>query len=293
MPHPSQYPLIGYYRGYVKERLGRNPASDYAAATKMSGAYVFPNREEDGRVLRSALAFNSKDALAHLLLGNLVMASGDVDAAIGHWERSRGLNPRLPTLHRNLGLAYLLKGEPSSAQRALNEGLRFDSLNAAIYLAIDSLAETRHQALEARIRSLSRYPAKSAMPPLLVYRLARLLTAAGQFDDAEALFKGRFFARRAGGENASTVWMQVRMSRAEQLAKSGKCGEGLRMLTSIAQPVDGLRFRTEALVAEVSRAPMSDWSARLMQQCASASGTNTRTRSGKVSETQRPRGPRR
>lgn len=291
-PHPSQYPLIAYYRGYVKERLGRSPAADYAAASKMSGVYVFPSRDEDVRVLRSAVAFNARDALGHLLLGHLAMAGDDADTAIEHWERARSLNARLPALHRNLGLAYLLKGEPSSAQRVLNEGLRYDSLNAAIYLALDSLAETRHQALEARIRNLSRYPAKSSMPSPLVFRLARLLAAAGQFDAAESLFKGRYFARSAVGENATSVWMEVRMSRAEQLAKSGKCGDGMQMLTSIVQPVDGLRFRSEALVAEVSRTPMADWSARLLQQCASATGAGPRAKTVKVSETPRPPGTR-
>jgi tetratricopeptide (TPR) repeat protein len=291
-PHPSQYPLIAYYRGYVKERLGRSPAADYVAASKMSALYVFPSRDEDSRVLKSALAFNAKDALGHLLLGHLAMASDDVDAAIEHWERARSLNAKMPGLQRNLGLAYLLKGEPSSAQRVLTEGLRYDSLNAAIYLALDSLAESRHQALEARIRSLSRYPAKSAMPSPLVFRLAKLLAAAGQFDAAESLFKGRYFAHSAVGENATSVWMEVRVARAEQLAKSGKCSEGMQMLTSVVRPVDGVGFRSEALVAEVSRAPIADWSARLLQQCASATGAGPRTKSMKVSETPRPPGTR-
>ena len=43
---PQQHPLIAYYRGYCREKLGESGAADFAAAAKLSTRYVFPNRAE-------------------------------------------------------------------------------------------------------------------------------------------------------------------------------------------------------------------------------------------------------
>jgi hypothetical protein len=51
------------------------------------------------------------------------------------------------------------------------------------------------------VRALASYPDPQAMPQSLVFKRALALVEAGRFDEAEALFRGRFFPREEFGTN--------------------------------------------------------------------------------------------
>ena len=110
---PQKHPLVAYYRGYCREKLGQSGAADYAAASKLSTAYVFPNSAETLAVLHSALSANAKDGTAHYLLGTFYFSRDLTDQALAEWQKARESNPNIPVLDASMGLALLrVKKEP-------------------------------------------------------------------------------------------------------------------------------------------------------------------------------------
>jgi tetratricopeptide (TPR) repeat protein len=236
MPSPASYPLIAYYRGYARQLAGGDGAGDFATASRAPTTYVFPNRPETFPVLRAALARDARDATAHFLLGSLFLSGGMADSALAEWELARALNPRVPTLHRNMGYAVLYGGGPLTRAEALfREGMRWDSLNAGLYFGLDSVLRATGRSASERADALLAYPDRAAMPAPLVYLAARTLAQAGRFGDAEGLLERRFFPSEEGGVNPRDVYLDVRVAEAQALAKAASCRAALAM---VATPVD-------------------------------------------------------
>ena len=127
---PQEYPLIAYYRGFCRQKLGESGRLDFELASRQSTRYVFPNRAETLEVLGSALKTNPEDSIAHFLLGSLYMSTGHTDLALAEWQHARKLKPDLPVLHRNLGMALLHgKSDPRQASQVFKEGMRADPTN--------------------------------------------------------------------------------------------------------------------------------------------------------------------
>lgn len=64
---------------------------------------------------RATLARNPDCWLAHLNLGNILLAQGKVDAAVGHYRRAEALEPGYPSTHFNLGRVMLQEGRLAEA----------------------------------------------------------------------------------------------------------------------------------------------------------------------------------
>lgn len=248
MPHPSQYPLVAYYRAYVRHKMDQDPSADLAIASALSTAYVFPNRVETFAVLGNALDHDSEDATAHFLLGSLFLTGGQSDSALTHWETARQLNPDIPTLHRNMGYALLHSGgSPELAARLFREGIRGDAKNVDLYFGLDDALLRSGRTSSERADALLLYPNDAAMPAQLVYRSARRLAEAHRFDEADALFAHRFFPSEEGGINVRQVYLEVRAARAQELAKVGECAEAGAIVNRLTVPVDSLPFTQDGL----------------------------------------------
>jgi tetratricopeptide (TPR) repeat protein len=136
---PQDDPLVNYYRGYCRERMGDSGVNDYKAASALSTRYVFPSRPASLAVLQAALSKNPADATAHSLLGSLYFSFRMVDEAIGEWQKARAPRPDLPALARNLGRALLeLKKDIPGAITVLQEGLKVDPANQEIQSALQT-----------------------------------------------------------------------------------------------------------------------------------------------------------
>ena len=128
---PQNNALIAYYRGYANQQQGGSPAADFTAASRMTLLYLYPNRFSSFAVLRGALEANPSDASAHFLLGLLFMSRRQVDNAVAEWQKTRSIQRNIPTLHRNLGRAYLdIKKDVDMALPILREGLADDPNNS-------------------------------------------------------------------------------------------------------------------------------------------------------------------
>jgi tetratricopeptide (TPR) repeat protein len=258
-PHPSEYPLLGYYRGYCRQQLGQDGRAAFEAASRLPTTYVFPNRPETFPVLAAALRANPGDATAHFLLGSLYLSGGMVDEALREWETTRTINPDMPTLHRNMGYAVLRSG--GRVERAIElfrEGTAHDPQNVGLYFGLDEALTTAGRPPGDRADALLAFPDRASLPAALVYRLAVALADAGRFDEADAQFPDRFFPREEGGVNVRQVYLEVRLKRARALAADGDCTGARAVLASLRTPVSALEFTRDGLEPFLARSPLRE-----------------------------------
>jgi tetratricopeptide (TPR) repeat protein len=250
MPSPSAYPLIAYYRGYVRSLEGGDGAADFATASHEPTTYVFPNRPETFPVLRAALEHDPNDATAHFLLGSLFLSGGMVDSALAEWEIARRLNPRIPTLHRNMGYAVLhAGGSLTRAEQLFRDGMRLDSLNMGLYVGLDEVLRAAGHSAGDRADVLLAYPDRAGMPAALVYLAARTLSEASRFAEAERLMGNRFFPSEEGGINPRDVYLDIRVARAKALAGAGECRDAMAIADAPIDRRAGLTFADDELRA--------------------------------------------
>ncbi|MGC1452298.1 MAG: DUF5107 domain-containing protein [Candidatus Sulfotelmatobacter sp.] len=244
----DKHPLIAYYRGYCRERLGRSGAGDFNAAAKLSTDYVFPSRAEDLQVLMAALNSNAQDASAHYLLGTLYFSKGVTDQALAEWEQARKLNPQIRVLHASLGRALLHgKNDPEQALIVFQEGRHNDPQNLALYTGIDQALSILQHPPKERVAALEGYVDLAHMPTSLVYELILNLAEAGEFEKAATLFHNRFFQREEGGTNVRQVWLEVQIQHALSMAQQGECSDAIKAVEDLAHPVPDLAFTRDGL----------------------------------------------
>ena len=245
---PQDHPLVAYYRGYCRERLHQSGTADYAAASKLSTRFVFPNRAETLPVLLAAIRANARDATAHYLLGTWYFARDLSDQALTEWQAARLGDRKIPVLDADIGRARLfVKHDARGALEAFREGLPIDPRNVALYEGIDTALSLLRSPARERAEALAAYPDAADMPVSLVYELALNWAEAGDFSAAEALFHNRFFPREEGGTNVRQVWVEVRTEKATALATSGKCDAATGIARTIGEPVAGLDFTRDGL----------------------------------------------
>ncbi len=245
---PGEHPLISYYRGYARLRLGADPAADFERAWRASQGYVFPNRAETVTVLEAALAQDPSDASALALLGSLALARLDHGRAIDLWQEAASLRPDLPALHRNLGLTLLMSGAtPVEAARVLSAGTEHDPGNVGLYEALDDALAAAGRGPDERADALLTYPDPASMPARLMYRTVRRLVEAGRFDRADGFFYDRYFPREEGGINVREVYLEARVARAAAAAAEERCDAALAVLDALLDPVPGLEFTRSGL----------------------------------------------
>ncbi len=265
---PNKHPMVAYYRGYCRAKLGQSAANDFAVAAKLSTAYVFPNSAEDLRVLKAALNENARDASAHYLLGTLYFSKGVTDQALAEWDQARKLNPQIPVLHASFGRALLHeKNDPEHALTVFQEGMQADPHNRALYTGVDqALSILRHPPQE-RVTALERYSDLATMPTSLVYELILNLAEAGEFDKATSLFHNRFFQREEGGTNVREVWLEVQIQHALSLAQHGQCADALTIVDHVAEPVPDLAFTNDGLGPFLESARFNYLIGNMYQSC--------------------------
>jgi tetratricopeptide (TPR) repeat protein len=246
-PAPQKHPMVGYFRGYCREKLGQSAEADYSAASKLSTAYVFPNTGEEFAVLRAALQARPEDATAHYLLGTFYFSRGETDPALREWSEAHKYGPDLPVLSASTGLALLhVKNDPEQALPSFRDGLRSDPSNIANYLGMDQALSLLKRPASERVEALQKYPHLDTAPPSLIFELILNLAEAGDFDRSTALFHNRFFPREEGGTNVRQVWVEVQLQHA-LAAKNGHCNQALTLAKNLGSEVPGLAFTRDGL----------------------------------------------
>jgi tetratricopeptide (TPR) repeat protein len=245
---PQKHPMVAYYRGYCREKLGHPGLDDFTAASRLSTAYVFPSRAEDIEVLNSALRASPQDATAHYLLGTLYFSRGLADDALREWEQARKVNPHIPVLHASLGRALLhVRNNPEQALAVFQEGLNADRQNVELYIGIDQALSILRHPPKDRVAALEQFPDRARMPSNLVYELILNLSESGEYDKAVSLFHNRFFEREEGGTNVRQVWIEVQLQHALASAQHKQCSEAVSIADHLGLPAPDLTFTHDGL----------------------------------------------
>ncbi len=198
-PSPSTDPLVAYYRGFCREKLGKSGAADYAAASQMPLRYIFPSEPDEINVLHAALAVNASDASAHFLLGTLFFSKGAVDPALEEWKLAESLNPKIPTLQASIGRVLLeVKKRPAEAAAEFQRGLQMEPNNAALYLGLNQAMQLTGKTPAQRAEMMKLFPDPANMPEPLVRALVEALRESGRNDEANAVLAHRFLPRKEG-----------------------------------------------------------------------------------------------
>ncbi len=252
---PQRHAMVAYYRAYCLEKTGASAQAAYQEASRLPLEYIFPNRRYSLTILRRATALNPSESGAKLLLGDLLMAAGQVDEAITEWQLARQGTSKQATLHRNLGLALLrIKNQPAEAAQVLLEGVTADPRNPAVYDALDQALSIQARPPSERAAALQRFPDLPGMPQNLLIRLALALAASGQSEAAAKLISGRFFAREELGTNIRQVYLEIEVQRALELARNGKNDEASAFGHKLGQPVAGLPFTNDGMAVFLQNA---------------------------------------
>jgi tetratricopeptide (TPR) repeat protein len=276
---PQNHPLIVYYRAYCKERLGLAAAEDYATASKLSTAYIFPNRPETIQVLPAALRTRPSDGTAHYLLGTFFFSRGLTDSALREWDEARHLAPSTPVLHADIGEALLrVRHDVPGALSAFQDGVAADPTNPRLYDGMDQALSLLQRPAPERVQALGRYPNLARMPSELVYELALNLAEAGDFSRAKALFQDHFFPRQEGGTNVRQVWIEVLLQEALHLQANGNCSAAVSEIDALGFEVPGVAFTRDGLEPILGSARTQYLVGRLLSDCGSVGEANQHLR---------------
>lgn len=265
---PRQNPLVVYFRGYCREKLGTSGATDFQEARRLSTLYVFPSTPEDFNSLSAALRNDDDDATAHFLLGLWYFSRGEPEPAVREWGHARALSPSPPALDASLGLALLyVKTNFADALKVFEEGIKNDPFNITNYSGAVTASSLLGKSPSDRVKSLERFPNLAAMPTALVYELALSRAEAGDYDGATKLFQNRFLGREEGGTNVRQVWLEVKLIQARGLSRAGRCQEAQAVAKNLGTPVAGLEFTENGLKEILESARTNNLLGDLFAEC--------------------------
>lgn len=203
----EMYPMAMYFKGYYLSLAGKDAEAKnvFIKAAKLSPDYCFPNKLEELLALQKAVEVNPADAKAWHYLGNFWYGSRQYAEATESWEKSRDLNDKYPTVHRNLALAYYnKKNDPQAALVSLEKAFELDTTDARVLMELDQLYKKLNYSLDDRLALLEKHPAEVESRDDLYLERATLLNLKGEEEKALELIMKRQFHPWEGGEGKVT-----------------------------------------------------------------------------------------
>jgi len=204
---PRTDPMVAYYLGWLHLQAGDAGAADrhFRGAAALAPDYCFPHRLEAVLALEAAIARQPDDARAPYYLGNFWYAHRQYEDAITCWEIARALDPAFPTVHRNLGLAYMNKRrDPDRALASYERAVELDRSDARVFYELDQLHKQMGGRPEKRLESLEQHRDLVARRDDLTIERVTLLNLLGRPAEALDVLMSRTFHPWEGGEGKVT-----------------------------------------------------------------------------------------
>ena len=222
--HVEESPLTYYYLAYLSNMMDSVAYSQKAAQANPD--YCFPNRMEDAYILQELdfIPFFD-DARAPYYLGCLYYDKRQYDLAIKYWEKSAKLDPKFPTVWRNLALARFNKqNKQDEAVEYMEKAFHLDETDSRILMELDQLYKRLHKPHQERLDFLQQYPQLIAQRDDLVLEEITLLNQLGRYQEAMAKLDAHQFHPWEGGEGKVPAQYQIcRIEIAKQLlSEKGK-----------------------------------------------------------------------
>lgn len=186
-------PMLHYYLYHYTGDKG-----ELEKAENSSSLYCFPNRLEDMEVLRQAA--EDGGLYAAYYLGNLLYDKGRWQEAVELWESCAWLLP-LPTVHRNLSLAYYNKRrDEEKALESMEKAFSMDPTDARVFFERDQLYKALNWPGEKRLAKMQAHPELLEERDDLYTEYITLLNLEGQYKTAYACIMNHSFHPWEGGE---------------------------------------------------------------------------------------------
>ncbi len=237
-------PLLHYYRGYFHLMAGRHPQArkEFLSASGTSPDYCFPARLADQRILQSAIDLNSKDGLAHYLLGNWLYDRRRHAEAIRHWEMARRKGVAYSVLYRNLAIGYHnVSHRPYKALAAYHIAQRAAPSDARLVYEADQLKRRLCVPVNQRLAYLEAHQEQVEQRHDLTIEFCALLNLAGRYSQALGILETRIFQPWEGGEGkVLEQYILAHMSLGKQYLHDGACPEARRHFTAALYPPNNL-----------------------------------------------------
>ena len=191
-------PMTYYYMGRYDE------------AVHADLSYCFPNRAEDIIALEAAKRLSPADAHAPYLLGCLCYAARQYDLAIENWELSARLDPKFPTVWRNLALGRFNKQDrQQEALEYMERAFSLDENDERILMELDQLRKRLHHSHQERLTFLQKYPELIQRRDDLVLEEITLLNQTGRYEKAMQKLDAHIFHPWEGGEGKVSAQYQI------------------------------------------------------------------------------------
>lgn len=228
------YPMVYYYLGFCCGKLGdaKMEKAYLNLAAKACSDYCFPHRLEDILALEHAVKNNAKDSKAPYYLGNLWYDKKQYAEAISCWERSRELDDKFATVHRNLALAYYnKKSDSEGAMREMKQAFELNTKDSRIFMEYDQLKKKRNVSPEERLKAFEQYPELVRDRDDLYVEYTALLNLTGKYAKAKELIAARNFHPWEGGEGKVTSqYITCRIELAKEAIQKGDYQNAVTLL---------------------------------------------------------------
>jgi tetratricopeptide (TPR) repeat protein len=163
---------------------------DSAEAYLLAGRLFLRREMRDQAAVQAgrALELNPSLPLAHELLGEAALASGDLPAAIRELEAERKINPLHGETYDRLGDAYLRGGQYPQAQQALNRAVLLEPTATGPYILLGQTFLKLKQPIQA-LHYLARAEQMDPSNYITHNLLGQAYKAIGQLAEANRQFK--------------------------------------------------------------------------------------------------------
>jgi tetratricopeptide (TPR) repeat protein len=235
---PQDYPLVAYYRGYARQRLGQSPADDFRKASEQSTLYVYPYRASSFAVLRAAVAQNPDDATGHYLLGCLLFNSRKTDEALAEWKLAKPSAGRIPAYYETVTRVLVsVKQDGRRAESLVKEGLAAQPADTGLLRLLATIRNTPAGGGGAQLQP----PASFNSPTEAV---AFALMALGNNDQGGAanVFQARNFPQEKQPLEVRQAYAELWLHSLLSAAAPGKCEDLSRRIDNFAPKDKGLPF---------------------------------------------------
>ena len=205
---------------------------EYDKAEQADSTYCFPNRAEDVITLEAAKEKNPKGAKAPYYLGCLYYAARQYDLAIENWELSAKLDPKFPTVWRNLALARFNKqNRQEEALEYMEKAFHLDENDERVFMELDQLYKRLHRSHAERLAFYEQHAELIERRDDLVLEKATLLNMLGRYEEAKEIIDNRIFHPWEGGEGkVSGQYQMCRLEIAKQLLKRAPADKRAKQL---------------------------------------------------------------
>ena len=217
---PLTYYYLAYY-GTLSQALGY-----LKKAKSVSPDCCFPNRLEDARIFNALIGMPGvKDGKAPYYLGCLYYDKRQYDVAVKNWELSAKLDPKFPSVWRNLALARFNKQDrQEEALEYMEKAFHLDETDARMLMELDQLYKRLHKPHQERLDFLQKYPELIQQRDDLVLEEITLLNQLGRYEEAMAKLDAHQFHPWEGGEGKVSSQYQICRVELAKQALTGKSG---------------------------------------------------------------------